>query len=210
MKIEAKNNRYYGDKGWESDLSLFSEVVITWKQWIGTSGEHIYAAQLLLPTITAQQENLDDLMRTGGSATLPPMMTSVFFFHCALAIENALKGVIVGSDSQGIRQHVLDKSGIPKSVLGHDLNKLASKAGYVQDIDVEYILTFLTRYGIWSGKYPTPIKNDDSMLTAKLSNGNFYVVGGYNPKVIPSYLAFSEDVYSWAREKLTNLSKGRS
>jgi hypothetical protein len=206
MKIEAENNRYHGDKGWESDLSLFSDVVITWKQWLGSSGEHIHAAHLLLPSIIEHEKRMESLMKTGGSMTIPPVMTSIFFFHCALAIENSLKGVIVAHDSSRVKSHILEKGKIPYGVLGHDLNELSIKAGYEQDINIEYILTFLTRYGIWSGKYPTPIKNSDSDLTVKLSNGNNYMVGGYNPKVVPSYLEFSETVYQWAREKLTKLS----
>lgn len=145
-------------------------------------------------------------MQTGGSMSIPPVTTSIFFFHCALAIENSLKGVIVAHDSSQVKSHVLEKGKIPYGVLGHDLNELSIKAGYEQDINVEYIFAFLTRYGIWSGKYPTPIKNSDLDLTVKLSNGNHYIVGGYNPKVVPSYLEFSETVYKWAREKLTKLS----
>lgn len=57
MRIEAQKRRYYGDAGWKSDPALFAQVAVTWKQWIGQSGEHLYAAQVLLPHV--QQRNLE-------------------------------------------------------------------------------------------------------------------------------------------------------
>lgn len=206
-KIKAEDSRYHGDKGWSVDHSLFSEVAVTRSQWIGTSGDHLYAAQILLNIVESQQAKLDEIMKERKSVTLPPMMTSIFFFHCAISIENAFKGVIIGSNSESIKDKTLEKNEIPKSVLGHDLVKLAKKSEFPVDIDVEYVLSFLTRYGIWSGKYPTPIKSNDSAMTVQLSDGNHYLVGGYNPRAVPSFLEFSNEVYKWAKEKLQTIPK---
>jgi hypothetical protein len=60
---------------------------------------------------------------------------------------------------------------------------------------------FLSRYGIWGGKYPTPINNENDAVTTVLSDGEHYVVGGYNPVVIPSYLEFAVSWYEWAEHE---------
>jgi hypothetical protein len=199
MKIEAKKNKYSDNVGWESDEQLFADVTVTWQQWLGMAGEHIYTAEILLPQILRRQIKMRELMEKRKSASLPPSLTSIYFFHCALVVENAMKGVISSKHGASIKNKMKTKAKIPKLLLGHDLNSLAKRACFKTGIDEEYILSFLTRYGIWGGKYPLPIENENYALTEKLSDGNHYMVGGYNPEVVPSFLTFCRNVYAWAR-----------
>jgi hypothetical protein len=96
MKIEAEKNRYHGDKGWGSDPELFAQVAVTWKQWIGQSGEHLYAAQILLPHIQQRDADIKQLMESQhrGTVRMAPSLTGIYFLHCAFCIENAFKCVI--------------------------------------------------------------------------------------------------------------------
>lgn len=116
------------------------------------------------------------------------------------------KGVLVGYEPKALKKEVLQKRKIPRRVLGHDLNELATKSGYHQCINTEYVLAFLTNYGIWSGKYPTPISNDEAAMTKQLSDGEYYMMGAYNPKEVGAFLEFSGHVYHWARNKLKERS----
>ena len=202
MKIEAKKSRYYGDVGWESEEQLFADVAVTWKQWLGSAGEHIFTAEILLPHTLKQQAQIHELMEKNESASLPPSLTRIYFFHCALAIENAMKSVISSKHDAVIKKEMQAIAKIPKLLLGHDLIDLAKRADFETGIDEEYILSFLTRYGIWGGKYPLPIKNESNALTEKLSDGNHYLVGGYNPETVPSFLTFCSNVYDWARSEV--------
>ena len=81
MKIEAERNRYHGDTGWESDPKLFAQVAVTWKQWIGQAGEHLYAAQILLPHIQHREAEIERLMKLKdrGTARLVPPSTDHSF-----------------------------------------------------------------------------------------------------------------------------------
>lgn len=202
MKIKAAKNRYYGDVGWKSDEQLFAEVAVTWKQWLGSAGEHIYTAEILLPEIRRRETIIRESMKKKESARLQPSLTGVYFFHCALAVENSLKGVLSSKYCAVIKKKMRIKAKIPDLLLGHDLVVLAKRAGFKVGIDEEYILSFLTRYGIWGGKYPLPINNESYSITQKLSDSNHYVLGGYNPETVPSFLTFCSNVYVWAHSEV--------
>lgn len=202
MKIKADESRYYGDVGWKTDEQLFADVAVNWKQWLGSAGEHIYAAEILLPQILTRQARIHELMEKKESASLPPSLTRIYFFHCALAIENAMKSVLSLKHDAVIKKEMQTNARIPQLLLGHKLKDLAKRAGFKTGIDEEYILSVLTRYGIWGGKYPLPINNEKYALTEKLSDGNHYLVAAYTPETIPSYLTFCGNVYNWARSAI--------
>jgi hypothetical protein len=197
-KIKASKNHYAGGKGWDSDNELFANVVINHKQWLGASGQHLHAAQLLLPSVISHFETSRQVMKDKISRSIPPIVTGIYFFHCALAVENALKAVIAVKNSTSIQRKINLSTKVPPKVLGHFLVDLASRAGRKIDIDEEFTLEFLTRYGIWGGKYPTPITNKANSVTAQLSDGEHYLVGGYDPEIVPEYLHFASEWYDWA------------
>lgn len=199
MKIEAEKNIYHGAVGWDSDPDLFAELAVTWQQWIGEAGEHLYAAQVLLPRV--QQRNLEvrQLMQARQSARIAPSLTAIYFLHCALSAENVFKCVISSKCTESIRNEIRKTFKIPKVLLGHDLVELAGKARFETGTNEEYMLAFLSRYSVWAGKYPLPVRNADNAVTDKLSDGNHYVMGGYNPDTVHAFLTFCGEIYSWAR-----------
>ncbi len=199
MKIKAEKNKYE-DGGWKSDHKMFAEVTVTWKQWLGDAGEHIYAAQILLPHIQAHDALMREITeKRVSSAKMPPSLTGIYFFHCAVSIENSMKGVIASKNRTVVKKETLEKARIPKILTGHDLVKLAERSGYKIEIDEEYVLAFLTRYGTWAGKYPLPLNNEHNAVTSRLSDGNHYMTGGFRPEEVPHFLTFSADIYEWAR-----------
>jgi len=207
MKIIAENSKYHGTKGWETDLPLFAEVAVNPKQWLGSASEHLFAAQIMLPHINNNQKLIEKAMIEQKGISLNPCLTSSFLLHCALAMENSIKALISSVHSSQIRSDIESKSRTPKILLGHDLVDLAKRIDLPLNIDQEYALKFLTRRGIWAGKYHQPIKHGDDSPTEKLSDGNYYMTGGYNPKVIPSYFEFCLDFYNEAREKVNKSSQ---
>jgi hypothetical protein len=104
MKIDAEQNRYLGDKGWESDPQLFAQVAVTWSQWFGQAGEHLYAAQVLLPHIQQRDAEIQRLMESQDRSTvkMTPSLTGIYFLHCAFSIENAFKCVIAAQSATEI------------------------------------------------------------------------------------------------------------
>jgi hypothetical protein len=204
MKIDAEQNRYLGDKGWESDPQLFAQVAVTWSQWFGQAGEHLYAAQVLLPHIQQRNAEIQRLMESQnrGTVKMTPSLTGIYFLHCAFSIENAFKCVIAAQSATEIESEIRRTNRIPKMLLGHDLVELAEKAGFSIGTDEEYTLAFLTRYGTWAGRYPLPVHNDRNALTGKLSNGGHYMMGGYRPDQVPAFVTFCANAYSWARAKV--------
>lgn len=198
MKIKAERNKY-GDAGWKSDQKLFAEVTVAWKQWLVNAGEHLYAAQLLLPHIQAYDALLKEVTdKKVSSAKVPPSLTGIYFFHCAVSIENSMKGVIASKNRTVVKMGTLKNARIPRILTGHDLVSLAERSGYRREIDEEYVLSFLTRYGTWAGKYPLPLNNEDNAVTGRLSDGNHYMTGGWRPDEVPHFLTFSSDIYKWA------------
>ena len=197
MNIKAENSRC-GIQRWDSELSLFADVAVYPNRWLSTARDHLYAAQVLLPHVERRHAVIEEMMKNMESGSLEPSLNSNYFLMCALAIENLFKSVIAILYKDEVRAEIMATSKIPKILLGHDLVDLAGRAEYELNIDSEYILMFLTRYGIWSGKYPLPISNDDKSMTDKLSDGDFYMMGGYDPKTVPSYLSFGAELLSWA------------
>lgn len=209
VKIEAQRSRYYGDTGWESDPQLFAEVAATWKQWIGQSGEHLYAAQVLLPHVQQRDLDIKQLMesRHRGTVRMVPSLTGIYFLHCAFAIENAFKCVIAERLAEEIRRETNKTRRLPKTLLGHDLVELASRAGFRIGTDEEYALAFLTRYSTWAGRYPLPVRNADNASTGELSDGHHYMMAGHNPDHVHGFATFAATVYSWAGEKVEKRSR---
>lgn len=207
MKIEAERNRYHGDTGWESDPKLFAQVAVTWKQWIGQAGEHLYAAQVLLPHIQHRDAEIEGLMKLKDRDTvrLVPSLTGIYFLHCAFSLENAFKCVIAARSATEIEAEIRRTNRIPKILLGHDLVGLAGKAGFSIGTDEEYTLTFLSRYGTWAGRYPLPVHNDHNAPTDKLSNGGHYMMAGHRLDQVPVFVAFSATGYTWARTQVEAL-----
>lgn len=208
MKIEAEKSKYHGDAGWVSDPQLFVQVAVTWQQWIGQAGEHLHAAQLLLPHMQQRHVEIRRLMeaKQSGPVQLLPSLDGIYFLHCALSIENAFKCVIAARFTQEITDEMSRTRKVPKVLLGHDLVELAARADFHTGIDEEYTLTFLSRYGTWAGRYPIPLRNADNGMTDTLSDGSHYMTGGYNPDHVPAFVAFCGTVYSWARAKVQELS----
>lgn len=200
-RISAADNHYAGSQGWLSDKALFADVVINSKQWLGSAAEHLEAAQILLPSVIERNTLIARAMKEKASIRARPSTTGCYLFHCALAVENAIKAVIAADSPTHIKMHVQRTSKVPKDILGHHLTDLARRAKRKINLDEEYALEFLSRYGIWSGKYPTPINNENNAVTTALSDGKHYVVGGYNPDVIPDYLEFAVSWYEWAEQE---------
>jgi hypothetical protein len=204
MKIDAERSRYHGDARWESDPKLFALVAVTWNQWIGQSGEHLYAAQVLLPHIQQRDADIERLAKTKdrGTARLAPSLTGIYFLHCAFSLENAFKCVVAAQSAAAIEAEIRRTNRIPKILLGHDLVELARKASFSIGTDEEYTLTFLSRYGTWAGRYPLPVHNIRNAPTDQLSNGGHYLMAGYPADQVPAFLAFSTTVYAWARAQI--------
>ena len=201
MSIKAEQCKY-GNVGWPSDLELFAKVATNPKQWLGTAKQHIYAAQVLLPYIRQRHKIIKEMLRTNKSFRINTSLDPTYFLMCALASENILKSVIVFRFEEEIRLEIQTKYRIHKKLLGHNLVDLANRAGYEIDLDQEYVLRFLTRYVTWAGKYPLPISNNKNDVTEKLSDGDFYAVGGYNPENVPYFLSFCNELYHWAENTI--------
>jgi hypothetical protein len=201
MTTDSEKSRYLGAKGWESDPELFARVAVTWKQWIGHSGDHLYAAQLLLPHIQQWEAEIQRLIESKhrGTVKLAPSLKGIYFFHCAFCVENAFKGVIAARSAAAFEGEMRKTKRLPKLMRGHDLVELAAKAVFPLKTDEEYALAFLSRYGTWAGRYPLPLHNDAYGLTEKLSNGGHYLVGAYRPDQVPTFVDFCANLYTWAR-----------
>jgi len=201
MDIVADKS-HYGKSGWESKLELFAEVASNLKQWLGTAQEHLYAANVLLPHIYERQNRIDTLMKKEQMCSLSPSLHDTFFMLCALATENSFKSVIASKHHEAIKARIFAKAKLPEILLGHFLVDLAYRAGYEVNLNSEYALRFLTRYGVWGGKYPVPVSNAKYALTEKHSNGEHYLVGGYDPQKISQFLLFGVEVFMWASTKV--------
>lgn len=206
MKIIAETSKF-GAKGWDTDLPLFAGVVANPRQWLGSATEHLFAAQVMLPHINMRLQLVEDIMITQESISLNPCLISSYLLHCALAMENSIKALISSAYAEQIKSEIELKSKTPKILLGHDLIDLAKRIDLSLSIDQEFTLKFLTRRGVWAGKYRQPIRHGDDSPTEKLSDGNFYMTGGYNPKVIPSYFEFCLNFFNEATSKINNSSQ---
>lgn len=205
----AEKNKYSTDVGWESDPKLFAQVAVHPKQWLGSAEEHLFSAEIMLPYIEKRRVKVQELLdsRFSGRIQMEPCLIAPYLLHCALAMENIFKSLIVLNNSDKLLKEAKSTSKTPKLLLGHNLVELANRAGIEPNIDEEYVLKFLSRYGIWRGKYHQPIKNNDNGVTERLSNGNHYVMGGYDPTTIPKYFEYCIRSYKTALADIESKEK---
>jgi len=193
---------HYGDAPWQTDTTLFADVASNPKRWLGTAEDHLYAAQILFAPELQRQAQIELIMsRKIKTVQISPSLSSQYFLFCALAMENSFKAVICSSNQKQVARESYSTGKLPPFLLGHDLLDLAERAGFTFDSDGEYYLRFLSRYGIWSGKYPLPVKNADNTVTVKQSDGEHYLMGGYMPKNLPKYLEYAIAVQTWCSEE---------
>ena len=191
---------------WPSKVDNFAESVTRPKNWLREAVEHIALAETLLPSIRQRYELLKSYMdRKETPKSLPINFINQYFFACAIASENIFKSIITLNNHEDIKEAVLNTNKTPRLLLGHDLVDLARRANFSINIDIEFLLTFLTRYGIWSGKYRLPIHNDSYAVAEKLSDGNYYMFGGYNPAKISMYVDLCKELYKWAEMEIDNV-----
>ncbi|MCR8924359.1 hypothetical protein NO559_16420 [Dasania sp. GY-MA-18] len=200
------------EKPWTSEDKLFRDVTLTHKQWLAHSLEHLYTAELLLPHVKDRFSITKSMMmgEVSRDINLPPSVTSPYFFHCAIAIENAFKSVICVKHKDNIHTKMTQKPKIPKVLLGHDLYELSTRAGYTSDEESEYNLQFLTEFGIWSGKYPLPMSNDHYGRTKQFSDGKHYFVSGFATDTVPDYFKFGIEIYKWSETEVKSISTAYS
>ena len=199
-------DHHYGDAPWESETKLFAEVAANPKQWLSDGESHLYAAQVLLQPELERISIIENVLEKKlKSAKAPPPLSSQYFLFCALALENSFKAVISAKNCEQVLEESRSKGKLPSFLLGHSLIELAGKAAYGSDDDGEYYLRFLSRYGVWGGKYPLPIHNNDNAVTVKHDDGQHYLAGGFMPKNLSKYLEFSRSVHRWCGKEAKNV-----
>src|SRR5262245_28389615 len=97
----------------------FAEVAATWQQWIVTAEDQLHTARVLLPHLEQRNTLIKLLILSKPSAPvrMPPCVSDSYFLHCALAIENAFKGVITSTFAEEIKAEMRKTHRIPKLIL---------------------------------------------------------------------------------------------
>lgn len=96
------------------------------------------------------------------------------FFLVALAIENLLKGLWVGRNSERINQVTKMQTDLPE-ITTHQLVKVAKAAGMILSTEEESLLDDLSKIILWYGRYSAPSNADDygSYLTSGPPSNRF-------------------------------------
>ncbi len=118
-------------------VGLKRSADIVWEQWFGIF-KRLEGGQ----TATATRQEAGDLY----------LLIPSFLLLYGLALENALKGLLVANDPSIVGSTVKwrIKGG------GHDLRHLYSESHLLVKADEQELLAALTQAVIWAGRYPVP------------------------------------------------------
>ena len=81
----------------------------------------------------------------------------VYFMLMGLAIENLLKGILMAQHPEYLHQ----KTRLSNLVKTHDLLRLCNACGLATTPSESDLLSMLTEYVVWRGKYPVPLEIAD-------------------------------------------------
>jgi len=129
--------------------------------WIETGVAWKTAADAVLAKIRQESSRKvtiefgDSFMKTTANINLDVLLPPIYMTMAGFAVENLIKGIIVRDDPKLID----GKSGrLHKDILNHRLIRLANRIGFidVKDKEKTRILSKLTRFVVWAGRYPVP------------------------------------------------------
>lgn len=111
-----------------------------------------------------------------------------FYLLCGLAVENYLKALIV-KDLFGRQDGLPDPKAplrLPVSLNDHDLRDLAERAHFECSEKERQLLSCLTRYTTWAGRYPIP-KTSAGMFQRVAHENDMKRVEDFVNRVIEEY-----------------------
>ncbi|GEM_PF-1948382 len=142
-------------------IELFRSRVLDPDTWVSTAMGLMEAAKQLEPEVQTFLAPTGKARPCTNSWRLwKDEIVAVYFMLMSYAIENLLKAHITKKYIKTLKIAVDDK--LPKLLKGHDLYKLAKRAGKCcLALGYEDILRRLTRSAVWYGRYPTPTKANE-------------------------------------------------
>jgi hypothetical protein len=121
----------------QTAIGLKRSADIIWKQWFG-----IFSRLEGGKTAKATPQEVCDIY----------LLLPSFLLLSGLAIENALKGLLVSKDPSVVESKIQWKVGSG----GHDLGELFKRNGFFPTSDEHEFLDALTQAVLWAGRYPVP------------------------------------------------------
>jgi len=118
-------------------IGLKRSADIIWKRWFGI---FIRLEGGQIAKVTPQE---------GGDVYL---LLPSFLLLSGLAIENALKGLLISKEPSIAESKIRWKVGLG----GHDLGTLFKSNGFIPTSDEQEFLDALTQAVLWAGRYPVP------------------------------------------------------
>lgn len=143
-------------------------------RWFTRARGHVLAAEEVEPSVRqfwqrfheAESGATQFALATGPTTHLP------YFMLMGFAAENYLKGLLVAANPKLIRQKAFKgKSDLVRALGGHDLLRVAGKAGIEMDADETMLLYRLTDNIEWFGRYPYALAGDDQVAFQTFPDG---------------------------------------
>ena len=136
----------------------FCEKVLDPNSWLEI-GKYLFAsAELLSPKVDEFWKKRRNGFSDSTIREWEDHFVAIYFMLCAYAIENLLKFHIVRKYRADIEKQLLSQKTLPKILIGHDLYKLARKAGFdAMAREEEPLFLRLRRSAVWYGRYPVPL-----------------------------------------------------
>lgn len=146
----------------------FSRSVLSVEAWFRSADELIEAMQLLEPNVERFWQHSHSIFlgfdQTSGARSNQPQPSGVPPKHSLInqhmmlagfAIENLCKGYLVGRLSRSEQRKVEEQGVLPKSLSGHDLQKLIGQVGMRVSEPEQDLLKRMADAVVWRGRYPS-------------------------------------------------------
>lgn len=155
-------------------LTNYSGSVANYRSWFAAADELQFSAELLKPQVTGWWAGLAEWKEAKERPRQFPALGchSIAMMLFAYVVENLCKGALIRDGRVNVSRGTVAAAGLPKELKTHNLRKLVRAIGMENsDLDQE-LLARMTRAAVWRGRYPAPVKYDETIHTLRLDNGN--------------------------------------
>jgi hypothetical protein len=190
----AKKKATSSDPKWEYvHIQNYARSVSNWRSWCDAADEMQYAAEVLKPHVLGWWAGVTEWSDRRGQGVRPfPFLGchSIAMMLLAFVVENLCKGSLIRDGAVDVSVPSLVSGGIPGTLKTHKLRDLVRAVGLDATDGEQELLARMTRASVWRGRYPAPVRYDDSIHTLWLDTGAKHAAAWYGEKDIERIEAF--------------------
>ena len=143
----------------DENKTTFESIGQSPHTWLSSASQLKRAADL----VAAELRNILSVYPYGRASYHDLVLFNSYMLLAGLSIENLTKGILIGRHPEAINSDKFDLKAMVSGQGGHDLVGLATQVDIPYNASERSLLTRLTKFVVWAGKYPIHTKAKESV-----------------------------------------------